>query len=91
MTEQLSGPPTDHIERGELLRLSRMTPEELHHWVNRGLLPKPSRRYFMGTAGSRSYYPAWALERAKYIKRLRRLGVSGHKVRKILRGEKVNL
>ncbi len=91
MTEQLSGPPNDHIERGELLRLSRISPAELNHWVNRGLLPKPSLRYFKGTIGARSYYPAWALERAQYVKRLRGLGFSGRKVRKILRGEKVNL
>lgn len=91
MTEELSGAPNAPIERGELLRLSGISPVDLSNWIARGLLPSPTRRYFKGLTGCRSYYPAWACERAKHIRLLRGLGLSGRKVRKVLRGEKVEL
>ncbi len=79
----------DRIERGELLRLSGMSPADLHHWVDRGLLPRYCGRYFEGGGGCRVYYPAWALERAGDIKRLMSQGVCGRELRKVLPGEKV--
>ena len=81
----------DRIEKGELLRLSGMSPSELRRWVQNGLLPRPCRRSSPSRGGSRSYYPAWALERAQDIKRLRSEGVCGQELRETLRGEKVNL
>jgi DNA-binding transcriptional MerR regulator len=89
MDEATSVETKDLIATGELLRLSGMTPEELHHWVARELLPKPSLRYYTGAAGTRSYYPAWALDRASNIKRLRSHGVPMQHVRAMLGGEKV--
>jgi len=76
-----------HIERGALLRESGISPVDLTNWVARGLLPRPSQRYFKGSRGSRSYYPAWAVELARDIKQMRSWGVSGVRVRKVLRGE----
>ena len=81
----------DRIEVKELLRLSGMTPSQLHHWVEDGLLPRPSGRYWNGGGGSRTSYPAWALERARDIKRLRSHGIYGQQLREILPGEKVEL
>ncbi|MBA7592127.1 hypothetical protein ES708_34304 [subsurface metagenome] len=81
----------DRIERRELLRLSGMRPCDLKHWVRRGLLPRSCRRYFPGRGGCVSYYPAWALERARYIKRLMSELVPMHTIRDVLAGEKVEL
>ncbi len=81
----------DRIEVRELLRQSGISIADLHHWVARGLLPSYCGRYYNGGGGSRCYYPAWAVERARDIKRLRSQGISGQKIRKILRGEKVEL
>ena len=87
----MSVAPNDRIEKQELLRLSGMTPWELRCWIVRGLLPRPCGRYFAGNGGSVSYYPAWALERAQDIKRLRSKGVCGRELRDVLAGEKVEL
>ncbi|MBA7668387.1 hypothetical protein ES703_76497 [subsurface metagenome] len=79
------------IEMKKLLRLSGISPVDLHHWVRRGLLPRACGRVNGSGPGSTYYYPAWAVDRARDIKRLRDQGVSGQKIRKILRGEKVKL
>ncbi len=91
MPEQLRGKPIDHIEKGELLRLSGMSPGELRRWVMQGIFPRWCARSFQGGGGSRSYYPAWALQRARDIKRLRSEGVCGQRLRKVLRQEELEL
>ena len=86
------GAGTGHrIEKGRLLRLSGISPSDLHNWVRRGLLPRPCASYVMRGGGCRVYYPAGALDRAWNIKRLRSHGVPMQHVRAILGGEKVEL
>jgi DNA-binding transcriptional MerR regulator len=87
----MSAGTQDRIATGRLLRLSGISPSDLHNWVRRGLLPRPCARYVMRGRGSRVYYPAWALDRAWNIKRLRSHGVPMQYVRAILGGEKVDL
>jgi DNA-binding transcriptional MerR regulator len=79
------------VTNQELMRRSGISSADLHHWVARGLLPAYCGSSFQGNGGCVYYYPAWAVERARDIKRLRDLGVSGQKIRKILRGESVEL
>ncbi|MBA7558264.1 hypothetical protein ES705_51061 [subsurface metagenome] len=91
MPEELNVPTEDHIEVKELRRLSGISPSELERWVMRGLLPRWCARTFEGRRGTVYYYPAWALQRARDIKRLMSQGVDRQELRKTLRGEKVNL
>lgn len=76
--------PEARIEKGELLRKSGISPADLHNWVGRGLLPRWCGCYYEGGGGSRYYYPAWAVNRASDIKRLRKQGYSMQEIRKIL-------
>jgi DNA-binding transcriptional MerR regulator len=79
------------VTNRELLRESGISSSALHNWVARGLLPRSCGSSFQGNGGCVYYYPAWALERAADIKRLRNQGVSMQKIRKILAGEEVKL
>jgi DNA-binding transcriptional MerR regulator len=81
----------DRIVTADLLRLAGISSYELHNWVNRGLLPRSCASIAYGGDGLRYWYPAEAVERAKDIKRLRSQGIPMQRVRKILRGEKVEL
>ncbi|GAI60370.1 unnamed protein product [marine sediment metagenome] len=81
----------DRIETKDLLRLAGINSYELHNWVNRGLLPRSRWSRAYGGDGLRYWYPVEALERAKDIKRLRSQGIPMQRVRKILRGEPVEL
>jgi len=64
------------IGRGELLRLADISAVTLHYWVNRGLLPHWSGRWFPGQSGSYYEYPPETLELAKRIKAWRAEGKS---------------
>jgi len=79
------------VEMKELLRKSGISPCDLHNWVNRGLLPTACGRLNGRGPGCEYYYPAWAVERASDIKRLRVQGFSMQLIRRILAGEKVGL
>ncbi|MBA7666087.1 hypothetical protein ES703_74164 [subsurface metagenome] len=79
----------DRIEMKALLRESGISSGDLHNWVKRGLLPRAIGRYAGPGPGSVYYYPARAVDRARAIKRMRDLGYSGQKIRKIMRGEEV--
>ncbi|MBA7538283.1 hypothetical protein ES705_30558 [subsurface metagenome] len=68
-----------------------MSPSDLTNWVHKGIFPRPCARYFEGRGGSWSFYPAWALQRARDIKRLMAQGVCGQELRDVLAGEKVEL
>jgi len=81
----------DKVTNRELMRKSGISSADLHNWVARGLLPTSCGYNFQGNGGCVYYYPAWAVNRAADIKRMRDLGLSGHKIRKILRGEKVKV
>ncbi|MBA7587898.1 hypothetical protein ES708_29945 [subsurface metagenome] len=81
----------EKVTNRELLRGAGISSADLHNWVARGLLPAYCGSSFQGNGGCVYYYPAWALERAKDIKRMRSQGISGQKIRKILRGEEVKL
>ncbi|MBA7580780.1 hypothetical protein ES708_22674 [subsurface metagenome] len=81
----------EKVEMNELLRKAGISHYELGNWIKRGLLPKWCSRYVDGGQGSRYYYPAWAVERAADIKRLRKQGYPMQLIRKILAGEKVGL
>ncbi len=81
----------DRIEMKGLLRGAGISSNDLHNWVNRGLLPRACGRYAASGPGSVYYYPAWALERAADIKRLRLQGYPMQLIRKFLDGEKVEL
>lgn len=74
----------DRIEKNELLRRSGISAIDLHNWVARGFLPRSCASYSYGCQGSRYYYPAWIVNRASDIKRLRNQGYSMRKIRKIL-------
>lgn len=87
----MSGKPEDRIEMKQLLRKSGISSVDLHNWVRRGLLPRSCARVNGKGPGCEYYYPAWAVERASDIRRLRLQGISGQKIRKILRGGKVKL
>lgn len=81
----------EKVTNRELLRRADISPSELHNWVRRGVLPAYCGASFQGNGGSVYYYPAWAVERAADIKRWRAAGVSMQKIRKLLRGEPVEL
>jgi len=87
MSEKTEGKVTNR----DILREAGISFMDLHNWVRRGLLPAYCGASFQGNGGCVYYYPAEAVERAKDIKRLRSQGVSMQKVRKILRGELVEL
>ncbi len=75
----------DHIETKELLLGAGINSFELHNWIRSGLLPGWSSREFYGGQGSRFWYPAWALKRAREIKYWRSQGYTMPEVREILR------
>ncbi len=77
------------IEMKELLRLAGISSCDLHNWVKRGLLPRACGRYNGPGPGSEYHYPAWALERARGIKRLRDQGCTMQVIRRRLAGEVV--
>ncbi len=79
------------VTTSELLRKSGISSFDLHNWIKRGLLPRSCSSIAYGGDGIRYWYPAWAVECASDIRRLRGQGYSMPKVRKILRGEKVEL
>jgi DNA-binding transcriptional MerR regulator len=81
----------ERVTNREFLQLAGISPADLHNWVARGLLPGYCGRFIEGGHGSVYYYPAWAVDRARDIKRLRDQGISGQEIRKILAGEKVGL
>lgn len=81
----------EQVEMKELLRKSGISSIELHNWVNRGMLPRACGRLNGRGPGCEYHYPAWAVERATDIKRLRVQGFSMQLIRKILAGEKVGL
>ncbi|MBA7591413.1 hypothetical protein ES708_33569 [subsurface metagenome] len=87
MSEGIKGKVTNR----ELMRRAGISSADLHNWVARGLLPAYCGSNFQGNGGCVYYYPAWAVERAADIKRMRSLGISGQKIRKLLRGEPVEL
>lgn len=74
----------ERVTTGELLRKAGINSYELHNWIKRGLLPRWCGLYSYGCQGCVAYYPAWAVERASDIKRLRSQGVSMQRIRKIL-------
>lgn len=80
----MSGEPKGSIEMKDLLRKSGISSGDLHNWIKRGLLPRSCGRYNGQGPGSTYFYPAWAMERASDIKRLRKQGYSMQKVRGIL-------
>lgn len=77
----------EKVSRAKFLRESGISISDLHNWVARGLLPRWYGRTMQGNGGSVYYYPAWAVQRAADIKRLRQQGVSMQKIRKILAGD----
>ena len=79
----------DRIEMKRFLRESGISSNDLHNWVNRGLLPRAIARYAGPGPGCVYYYPARAVDRARAIRRMRDKGYSGYKIRKIMRGEEV--
>lgn len=79
----------NHIEMKELLRKSGISSFDLHNWVRRGFLPKACARINGNGPGSTFYYPAWAVERASDIRRLKSQGYTFYVIRRILAGEKV--
>ncbi|MBA7542194.1 hypothetical protein ES705_34513 [subsurface metagenome] len=81
----------EKVTNRELCRRAGISPGNLHNWVKRGVLPGFCGASYQGNGGSVYYYPAWAVERAQDIKRLRSLGFTMQKVRKILAGEAVKL
>lgn len=81
----------EKVEMNEFLQLAGISSCDLHNWVNRGLLPQACGRYNGKGPGSTYYYPAWAVNRAADIKRLREQGYPMRLIRKILAGEKVGL
>ncbi|GAJ18905.1 unnamed protein product [marine sediment metagenome] len=85
----MSAKTEERVTTWELLRESGISPVDLKNWVARGLLPPCCGRYIKAGGGCVCYYPAWAVELARDIKRLRSQGVSGERIRKILRGEEV--
>lgn len=87
MGEEIEGKVTNQ----ELMQRAGISSGELHNWVARGLLPAFCGYNFYGNGGSEYYYPAWAVERASDIKRMRSQGIPMQRVRKILAGEKVEL
>ena len=87
----MAGEREERVTTAELLRKSGISHWELGNWVKRGLLPRWSSRFIDGGRGSTYYYPAWAVQRASDIKRLRKQGFPMQLIRKILAGEKVGL
>ena len=79
------------VEMKRFLQLAGISSTDLHNWVNRGMLPSACGRYNGSGPGSTYYYPAWAVNRAADIKRLRLQGYPMQLIRKILAREKVGL
>ena len=79
------------VTNRDLMRKSGMSASELCHWRERGLLPAYCGRYFNGGGGCVYYYPAWAVNRAGDIKRLRDLGYRTPEIREILRAMRAEL
>ncbi|GAI63029.1 unnamed protein product, partial [marine sediment metagenome] len=68
------------VTTSELLRESGISPGDLKNWGHKGLLPPCSGYQFKHGRGCRWYYPAWAVERARDIKRMKAEGYSGQQI-----------
>lgn len=69
----------DLMEAGGVTRLTIVS------WLKAGLLPTPESVPTGGPGGHAHRYPAWAVERARFIGAKRRAGYTKEEIREMLR------